>query len=89
MTRDDERLALTVTVASTPRSRLQSSLVRLDAAARARVVSAGTDVEHIVAQAAARLEERAVTALREGLHSRAWLAIGVAVGIGILLGRRR
>jgi hypothetical protein len=83
----DDRFALT-TIAP-PRSPLRESLSRLDQAARARLVTTGDDVENAIAAAAAHLEARTRAGLRRALHSRAWVALGLAVGLGILLGGRQ
>jgi ElaB/YqjD/DUF883 family membrane-anchored ribosome-binding protein len=71
-----------------PRSRLHESLARLDVAARARLVEAGDDTELVVARVITRLEARATASLREGLRANAWLAIGITIGVGVLLGSR-
>lgn len=80
----NREVALVTHPSQTP---LRESLVRLDAAARARLLAAGDDVEHVVTNVSARLEARARASLREGLRANAWLALGLAVGLGLILGR--
>ena len=78
----------TALVARTPAHvRLRDSLARLDAAAAARVVDAGDHVEQALTELSARLEGRARQTVREGVRNHAWLLLGAAVGLGLLLGR--
>lgn len=67
--------------------RLRDSLARLDAAAATRLVDAGAHVEHTLSDLSARLEARARHTVREGVRNHAWLLLGAAVGLGLLLGR--
>lgn len=71
------------------RPQLREALMRLDTVARGRIVAAGGDVERLVAAVSARVEARAHVAVREGLRRHAWLAIGLALGLGALVGARR
>lgn len=74
-----------IAVVAEPDSRLRTSLLRLDEAARARLAT--VDVDQVVARGVAHAEARAAAWLRRRLHANAWLALGLAVGVGVLLAR--
>ncbi len=68
-------------------AKLREALVELDALATARVTTLGGDVARICATVIVDTAADALVEVRRALHGRAWLALGVAVGVGVMLGR--
>jgi len=66
--------------------RLRKALDRLDALAHARVVDVSHEVERVAAVVLEQTAEAASAGTRRVLHHNAWLAIGLCIGVGLMLG---
>jgi ElaB/YqjD/DUF883 family membrane-anchored ribosome-binding protein len=63
---------------------LRDALVRLDCASRNRASAALKQVDQTVSNIGARVEN----SVRTRLYTHAWLLIGVAFGVGMVLGQK-
>lgn len=66
--------------------RLRKALDGLDALAHARVADVSHEVERVAAVVLEQTAEAASVGSRRVLHHHAWLAIGLCIGIGLMLG---
>jgi len=65
-------------------SRLRDSLLRLDIIARSRLVESSAEVAAVVST---RIADASTASLKKGLHRSAWIALGLALGFGVILAR--
>jgi hypothetical protein len=66
--------------------RLRKALDGLDALAHARVVRVSHEVERVAAVVLEQTAAAASVGTRRVLHRHAWLAVGLCIGIGVMLG---
>ena len=66
--------------------RLRKALDGLDALAHARVLGVSHEVERVAAVVFGQTAEAASVGTRRVLHRHAWLAVGLCIGIGLMLG---
>ncbi len=81
----DQALQLVVQ-ATRSDERLRKALDRLDALAHVRVAGVSHEVERVAAVVLEQTAEAASVGTRRVLHRHAWLAVGLCIGVGLMLG---